>query len=250
MIKITDFRKSFGKKEVHRGVDLYVPEGKTHVVIGTSGVGKSVLLKCISGIMKADGGQISVDGQDITKLNDQERYRINQKMGYLFQGAALFDSMTIEDNVSFALRYFTRYKSKQIKEIVVEKLRLVGLDSSVLNKKPLELSSGMQKRVGLARAIAMDPKIILYDEPTTGLDPIMSEVIDDLIIHLQQELKVTGIVVTHDMNSAFRVGNKIAMLFNGKIIHYDEPEQTRTSDDPIIQQFIRGDSEGPFESRY
>ncbi len=247
-IIIKNLWKNLSGKQVLAGLDLEVYEGETLVIIGKSGEGKSVLLKHISRLMTPDEGEIYIDDVEITKLSEIKLTEIMTKLGFLFQGAALFDSLTIEENVGF---FLYRYKLKElgeekIKKIVKEKLELVGL-RNIEQLKPAELSGGMKKRVGLARAIAINPEIMLYDEPTTGLDPIMADVINDLIIEMQKKLYVTSIVVTHDMTSAYKVGDRIAMLYNGKIIFSGTPEEVKNSENPYVQQFINGKAEGPIK---
>lgn len=244
MIEIKGLCKRFGKKVVLDGVDLSIPRGKTTVVIGGSGTGKSVLIKCVVGLLKADAGEILVDGDDITKMREADLVRVRRKFGMLFQGAALFDSMTVGDNVAFALRRLRLFPEQQILSLVEEKLSMVGL-SNIQNLMPAELSGGMKKRVGLARAIASEPEILLYDEPTTGLDPIMADVINELILSLRESLGVTGIAITHDMASAYKISDHIAMLYKGKIIRVGTPEEIRTTDDPVVSQFVQGRAHGP-----
>ncbi len=214
------------------------------LVIGGSGSGKSVLFKNIVGLLSPTDGSIKIDGIDITKISDKQMDQVRKKFGVLFQGAALFDSLTVGENVAFALRRETDLSNRAIRDIVKDKLAQVGL-FGVEEMMPSELSGGMQKRVGLARAIAMNPEIILYDEPTTGLDPITADVINDLILQLQEELKVTSLVVTHDMVSAFKVGDRMALLNDGMIIAVGTPDEMGESDNPYVRQFIAGTSEGP-----
>jgi phospholipid/cholesterol/gamma-HCH transport system ATP-binding protein len=244
MIRITGLHKSFGPKDVLRGVDLEVQRGETMVIIGQSGSGKSVLLKNIIGLLKPDRGAIHVDGTDITRLRGAALQRVTRKMGILFQGAALFDSLTVFQNVSFGLERQTDLSAEDIRRRVVETLHLVGL-REVEHLMPHELSGGMKKRVGLARAIAYRPEIILYDEPSTGIDPIRADAINSLINSLKQELKVTSVVITHDMASCNRVADRIAMLYEGRIIRVGTPREIREERNPVIQQFINGRSEGP-----
>jgi phospholipid/cholesterol/gamma-HCH transport system ATP-binding protein len=246
MIKIDCVSKHFGKQKVVNCLNLLVPEKKTVVIIGRSGCGKSVLLKHIIGLVKPDSGKILIEGKDISTLDEKALDEIRMKIGMLFQGAALFDSLTVEENVGFALTRFSKKRPGEIKRIVKDKLALVGLEN-VEHKKPSELSGGMKKRVGLARAIAMDPKIMLYDEPTTGLDPIMSDVINELIVSLQSKLKMTSIVVTHDMKSAYMVGDRIAMMYEGKIVEEGTPAQIQRTKNPVVRQFIKGSSVGPIQ---
>ena len=244
MIAVRDVYKSFGQNQVLRGVNLEVKCGETMVVIGGSGTGKSVLLKCIIGLLRHDRGEIFVDGQEISRLKEREWNAIMSKFGMVFQRDALFDSITIWENVGFGLRRHTRLPDEEIKMKAIEKLKLVGLEN-VEDRMPAEISGGMRKRVSLARAIAMEPAIILYDEPTTGLDPIMSHVIDELMIRMREKLEVTSIVITHDMESAYRIADHIAMLYKGEIIERGTPEEIRNTSNEIVRQFIQGEVEGP-----
>jgi len=244
MIKLVDIHKSFGRQKVLDGLNLDIEDGKTTVIIGGSGGGKSVLLKHIIGLLKPDSGQVFVDGVDIVSLNDRDLNEIRKKFGMLFQEAALFDSMNVMGNVAFPLREHTRKKDKEIREIVKEKLKAVGL-TGVEDKMPSELSGGMRKRVGLARAIAMQPQIVLFDEPTTGLDPVMTEAINELIVETQRNFDLTCVVISHDVQSIFTVGHKIAMLYEGKIIEYGTPEKIKMSSNPVLRQFLSGSLEGP-----
>jgi phospholipid/cholesterol/gamma-HCH transport system ATP-binding protein len=244
MIEIKDVHKNFGENQVLRGVDLTIQKGETMVVIGRSGCGKSVLLKHIIGLLKPDRGNILVDGEDITSSNEGQLNKLRQKFGMLFQASALFDSMTVDENVGLGLREHTKMPEAEIKEKVRETLKLVGL-SGIEEKKPAELSGGMKKRVGLARAIAMDPEYVLYDEPTTGIDPIMADVINGLIINLRNTLSITSIAVTHDIVSAYKIADRIAMLYDGKIIFIGTPEETKSTKHPVVRQFIEGSAQGP-----
>ncbi len=243
-IEIRGLSKRFGKKVVLDGLDLTVPQGKNTVVIGGSGTGKSVLIKCVVGLLRADAGEVLIDGEDVTKMDERELVRVRKKFGMLFQASALFDSMNVEENVSFALRRLHRYPEHQVPNVVEEKLAMVGL-SNIQHLMPAELSGGMKKRVGLARAIAAEPEILLYDEPTTGLDPIMADVINDLIIRLRESLGVTSISITHDMASAYKIADYIAMLYKGKIIEVGTPDQIRHSANPVVSQFVEGRAQGP-----
>ncbi|MBI5630877.1 MAG: ATP-binding cassette domain-containing protein [Elusimicrobia bacterium] len=226
-----------------------VEEGETLVVIGGSGCGKSTFLKCVIGLIRPDSGSIMVDGVDITKLSkESEIANYRRRFGYLFQESALFDSLTVWENVSFGLGYLTDIPPDTYREVAKEKLALVGL-KDVEDMKPAELSGGMKKRVALARAIAAEPSYILYDEPTTGLDPIMSDVINDLILDLQRQLKVTSIVVTHDMKSAYKVASRIAMLHEGRVLGVAHPKIIKVSDNPYIRQFVDGISRGPIQMK-
>jgi phospholipid/cholesterol/gamma-HCH transport system ATP-binding protein len=244
MIEIKGVFKSFGDNHVLKGVDLSINKGETIVIIGRSGCGKSVLLKLIMGLMKPDEGKIFIKGDDITSWNDNQLNKLRQKFGMLFQASALFDSMTVDENVGLGLREHTKLTEDEIQKKVKEKLKLVGL-SEIEEKKPAELSGGMKKRVGLARAIAMDPEYVLYDEPTTGLDPIMADVINELIINLRNTLSITSIAVTHDIVSAYKIADRIAMLYEGKIVFVGTPEEVKNTDDPVVRQFIEGSSQGP-----
>lgn len=244
MIEIKGVHKWFGEQHVLKGVDLTIKEGETIVIIGRSGCGKSVLLKHIMAILEPDEGDILIEGRSMFTMTPQEQDQFRLQLGMLFQGAALFDSLTVLENVGFSLFEHTRISEKVIAGKVREKLGMVGLEG-IEHSMPASLSGGMKKRVGLARAICNEPKIILYDEPTTGLDPINADVINDLILSLQKQLKVISIVVTHDMTSAYKVADRIAMLYNGKIIATGTPDQIRNSKDPVVQQFITGSAHGP-----
>ncbi len=246
MIKLNNVIKCFGTQQVVNSLNLEIPDKKTVVIIGRSGCGKSVLLKHMIGLLKPDSGSIVVKGKDIAKLDTAGLDDIRKHFGMLFQSAALFDSLTVAENVGFALTRFTKKSPAEIRQLVKEKLALVGLEN-VEEKKPSELSGGMKKRVGLARAIAMDPEIMLYDEPTTGLDPIMSDIINELIVNLQKQLKMTSVVVTHDMKSAYKIGDKIAMMYEGRIIEEGTPPEIQNTNNPTVQQFINGSSKGPIQ---
>jgi phospholipid/cholesterol/gamma-HCH transport system ATP-binding protein len=246
MIKLVDLHKSFGKQKVLDGLDLDIEEGKTTVIIGRSGGGKSVLLKHIIGLIRPDRGQVLIDGTDITKLNDRKLNEIRKKFGMLFQEAALFDSMNVGENVAFPLREHTKMTEEEIRETVADRLRSVGL-TGVEEKIPSELSGGMRKRVGLARAIAMRPRIVLFDEPTTGLDPVMTEAVNRLILDTQKGFDLTCVVISHDIRSIFEIGHRIAMLYDGRIIEYGTPEELRASRNPVIVQFLAGSIEGPIQ---
>ena len=244
MIEIRGLSKRFGKKVVLDGLDLTVPKGKNTVVIGGSGTGKSVLIKCVVGLLRPDAGQILIAGEDITKMDERELVRVRRKFGMLFQGSALFDSLDVGDNVAFALRRLKAYPERHILEAVEEKLSMVGL-RDIQRLMPAELSGGMKKRVGLARAIASEPDILLYDEPTTGLDPIMADVINDLIVSLRESLGVTSIAITHDMASAYKIADYIAMLYKGRIIEVGTPAEIRGTANPVVRQFVEGRAQGP-----
>jgi phospholipid/cholesterol/gamma-HCH transport system ATP-binding protein len=243
-IKVVELHKSFGTKQVLKGLNLEINQNETMVIIGQSGSGKSVLLKHLIGLMKPDSGQVFIDGQEITALRDEELMKLSRKFGMLFQGAALFDSLTVAENVAFGLRRHTNLSEEEITRTVKESLARVGL-RGVEHLLPYELSGGMKKRVGLARAIAYSPEIILYDEPTTGLDPIRADAINDLILHLKKELCVTSVIITHDMKTTFKVADRIAMLYDGRIIEIGTPEEIRKSTNPVVQQFIHGRATGP-----
>jgi len=247
-IEVVDLHKSFSNNQVLRGVNLEVRNGESMVVIGGSGVGKSVLIKCIIGLLRPDSGSIRVDGQEITSLNEKSLNEIRKKFGMLFQAGALFDSLSVWENVGFGLKQHTSLRDEEIKAIAVDKLRLLGL-RHVEDLMSSELSGGMRKRVSLARAIAMEPEILLYDEPTTGLDPIMADVINELIVQMRKKLQVTSIAITHDMVSAYKIADRIAMLYEGRIIEVGTPQRIRESDDEIVQQFIQGRAEGPIKVR-
>ena len=244
MIELKDLYKSFNHNSVLRGVNLKVEKGESVVVIGGSGSGKSVLLKHIIGLLKPDKGTVIVDSSDLSQLDEEGLNEIRKKFGMLFQSSALFDSMMVWENVGFGLKRHTHMPDQEIKEIAVEKLKMVGL-VGVEDEMPSQLSGGMRKRVGLARAIAMKPEILLYDEPTTGLDPIMADAIKDLIIKMREELDVTSVTITHDMKSAYKIADTIAMLYNGVIISTGSSEEIQNSADPVVRQFIEGRAEGP-----
>jgi phospholipid/cholesterol/gamma-HCH transport system ATP-binding protein len=237
MIDIKNIKKRFGKNDVLKGVNLTIQKGETLVVIGKSGCGKSVLLKHIIGILKPDSGEIFFEGVDLVKMKMKEVYAIRSKFGFLFQGAALFDSMTVEENVGLGLKENTRKTEKEISEIVAEKLELVGLPGTQ-KMKPSDLSGGMKKRVSLARSLATNPEYILYDEPTTGLDPVMSDSIDGLIKELSDRLKVTSVVVTHDIFSVYSVADRVAMMEDGKIYFHGTPKELVETTDPVIRNFL------------
>ena len=239
MIEIKDLHKSFAGKKVLQGINLTIEAGETLVIIGRSGCGKSVLIKHIVGLLEPDSGYVKVEGKIVSELSQKELYELRKKFGFLFQGSALFDSMTVEENVSLPLVESNQvFLKAEIKKIVEEKLDLVGLEG-ILNLKPSELSGGMKKRVALARALVTNPSYILYDEPTTGLDPIMSDSIDHLIKHLSGKLNVTSIVVTHDMYSVKNVADRVAMINEGTIYFTGKPDELVNSSDNIIQEFIR-----------
>lgn len=244
MIEIINLCKSFDGHVVLDDLNLTIPSGDTTVIIGRSGCGKSVLLKHIIGLLKPDSGQVLIDGKDVTRMDEKELSALRMNFGMLFQGAALFDSLNVLENVAFGLIEHTSSSKEEISKRVKECLALVGL-KGIEEKKPAELSGGMRKRVGLARAICLRPQMVLYDEPTTGVDPIMGDAINDLIVELHDKLKVTGIAVTHDMTSAYKIGDRMAMLYNGKIRVVGTPEEIKNTKDPIVRQFITGASKGP-----
>ncbi|MBI5408476.1 MAG: ABC transporter ATP-binding protein [Nitrospirae bacterium] len=244
MIELIDIHKSFEGKDVLLGVNLKVEKGESVVVIGGSGSGKSVLLKHIIGLLKPDRGTVTVNSTDLSTLDEDGLNELRKKFGMLFQSSALFDSMKVWENVGFGLKRHTRLSDPEVKDMAVQKLKMVGL-SGAEDLMPSELSGGMRKRVGLARAIAMEPEILLYDEPTTGLDPIMADAIDELIIKMREELKVTSVAITHDMKSAYKIADTIAMLYNGVIILTGTPEEIKNTSDPVVRQFIEGRAVGP-----
>ena len=246
-IELRGVRKKFGSKVVLDGIDLIVDAGESLVVIGGSGSGKSVMIKCILGIIPPDSGTILVDGEDITHLHGRERDRILKKFGMLFQGGALFDSLTVWENVAFGLIQGRGMAPKQAKEIAFLKLATVGLPAEVAMLSPAELSGGMQKRVGLARATAADPEIIFFDEPTTGLDPIMADVINNLIATTVRDVGVTALSITHDMSSARKISTRMAMIYKGKIVWEGPTAQIDDSGNAFVDQFIHGRAEGPIQ---
>jgi phospholipid/cholesterol/gamma-HCH transport system ATP-binding protein len=244
MIEIEGLHKSFNNHQVLTGLNLKLERGRTTVIIGRSGCGKSVLLKHIIGILKPDKGRVLIGNQDITLFDEKRLNSVRLKMGMLFQSSALFDSLSVSDNVGFALIEHQRLRSSEVIQRVRESLAMVGL-SGIDDVMPAELSGGMKKRVALARAICIRPEIILYDEPTTGVDPITADTINELIRTLHDKLKVTSIAVTHDMRSAYKIADWIAMLYQGKIIACGSPEEIRNTTDPVVHQFINGFSCGP-----
>jgi phospholipid/cholesterol/gamma-HCH transport system ATP-binding protein len=244
MIRIQGLRKRLGSKQVLDGVDLEVREGETLLVMGRSGTGKSVLLKHIIGLMTPDAGSIVIDDVEIVGLREKGLNDVRRRFGMLFQGAALFDSLTVGENVALPLREHTQMPDAEVRSRVSERLEWVGL-KGVEDMKPASLSGGMKKRVGLARAVVMDPDYVLYDEPTTGLDPIMADVIDQLIRSLQKRMGATSIVVTHDMQSAFKVADRMALLNDGRVVFLGTPDEVRTTKDALVRQFVEGSSEGP-----
>ena len=246
-IKIDNLSKAFAEKVVLDGVNLEIAKGESLVLIGGSGTGKSVLVKSILGVVEPDSGSILIDGAESTKFNKDEREAFMAKIGMLFQGGALFDSLPVWENVSFRLLNREKISRSQAKDVAAAKLASVGLDTDVMNLSPSELSGGMQKRVALARAIAADPEIIFFDEPTTGLDPIMSDVINKLIVKSSESLGATTITITHDMHSARTIADKIAMIHNGKIIWFGDAKNIDKTGNEFVEQFIHGRAEGPIQ---
>jgi len=246
-IRIRGLHKAFGPKKVLTGLDLDVGVRESVVIIGGSGTGKSVLLKCILGLLEPDAGSIQIDGEEVVGMSVGERERVNRKVGMLFQGAALFDSLTVWENTAFGLTQSRGLGRPEAKKIALEKLTQVGLGTEVGELSPAELSGGMRKRVGLARAIATEPEIVFFDEPTTGLDPIMGDVINDLIVKCVRELGASGLSITHDMASARKIADRIAMLYQGKIIWAGPVPEIDCSNNPYVDQFIHGRAEGPIK---
>lgn len=244
LVRLEGVTKAFNGLEVLTGVDLSVESGETIVVVGRSGEGKSVLLKHIIGLLQPDSGKVYVCGQEISRLSEKQLTPIRKQVGMVFQGSALFDSMTVRENVGFRLDQDGRLDADEIDRRVVEELRRVSLEG-ILDKMPAELSGGMKKRVGLARTTIMRPQVILYDEPTTGLDPITADSINDLIVQMQRELRVTSIVVTHDMASARKVGDRIALLHKGRIVFLGTTKEIQSTSDPQMRQFLEGHAAGP-----
>ncbi len=246
-ISVKNLHKSFGHKVVLDGVNIDIAKGESLVVIGGSGTGKSVLIKCIQGIITPDEGSIKINGKESVGVNKKEAEELYSKMGMLFQGGALFDSLTVLENVAFGLIENQKMPRKQAKQEAIKYLRQVGLSEDVADLSPSELSGGMQKRVGLARAIATNPEIIFFDEPTTGLDPIMADVINDLIINSVKKIGASALTITHDMASARKIADRIAMLYKGKIVWQGSVEELDTTDNPYVRQFVQGSSQGPIK---
>ncbi len=246
-IELKNVHKRFGKKIVLHDLSLTIPKGKSLVVIGGSGSGKSVMLKCMLGIIRPEKGSIKVDGKEVTRLPGSDREKVLTKFGMLFQNAALFDSLPVWENVAFGLIQGRNMRRKDAKDIAIEKLGQVGLAPEVGDLHPAELSGGMQKRVGLARAIATDPEIIFFDEPTTGLDPIMADVINDLIVNSVKELGATALSITHDMASARKIADYIAMIYKGEIIWAGTRDEVDQSGNEYVDQFIHGRADGPIQ---
>jgi phospholipid/cholesterol/gamma-HCH transport system ATP-binding protein len=245
IISLRDVRKSFDGVEVLRGITFDVARAETFVIVGGSGTGKSVTLKHIIGLMKPDSGEIVIDGTDISTLSTVELNDFRRRFGMSFQEGALFDSMSVFDNIAFPLKRHTSMSPKEIESRVDECLDLVHLDSGTAQKRPSELSGGMRRRVGFARAISLQPEILLFDEPTTGLDPVISDVIAELIIEMDERLGVTAVTITHDMKVAFKIADRIAMIHNGTIVENGTPDEFRASTNPLVCQFIEGRAEGP-----
>lgn len=246
MIEFRNVHKSFGPQKVLDDVSLEIPKGQTTVIIGPSGTGKSVYIKLLVGLLKPDQGEIFVAGQEITRLPERELYEVRKKFGMLFQDGALFDSMTVEENIAFPLRRHTHKKDREIREIVNHKLAQVGLPHAG-HKFPGELSGGMRKRVGIARALALDPEVVLFDEPNSGLDPVMSDAIDKLILRLQHELGTTFVVISHDLDGTWQIADRIAMLYKSKLIACGTKDEIKNSDNPVLKQFFSRSSEGPIQ---
>lgn len=244
-IQLNALAKAFGPKKVLQGVDLVIPEGKSMVIIGGSGTGKSVMLKCILGLIHPDSGSILVDGTETSGLKGSDRDDLMKKFGMLFQGGALFDSLPVWENVAFGLIHGKHMAKKEAKDIAIEKLKAVGLGAAVASLLPAELSGGMQKRVGLARAIATSPEIIFFDEPTTGLDPIMADVINNLIVECVKDIGATALSITHDMASARKIADYIAMIHQGRIVWSGPVADLDHSGNPYVDQFIHGRADGP-----
>lgn len=246
-VELRDVHKAFGPKKVLQGVNLSVAKGESLVIIGGSGTGKSVAIKTILGLLTPDSGAVLIDGEDVTRVTGAKRDEINSQTGMLFQMAALFDSLPIWENVAFAPLSDKKVARRDAKDLAAEKLRLVGLGTSVLDRYPADLSSGMQKRVGLARAIANDPEIILFDEPTTGLDPIMADVINNLIVAVNKEVGATALTITHDMGSAVKIGDRVAMIYQGKVVWAGPASDVKNTGVEVVDQFVQGRTDGPIQ---
>jgi len=250
LVDIRDLTVQFGRQEVLRNIDLQIPRGQTLAVIGESGCGKTVLMKSIIGLISPTSGEVLFDGHDLSKLGDKELTRQRVRFGFVFQGAALFDSMSVGQNVAFPLREHSEYSPDEVREIVLARLAEVGLPESIVAKKPAELSGGMRKRVGLARALAISPEIMLYDEPTTGLDPIMSDVINELMLRVRERHPVTSVIVTHDMKTAQKVADRVVMLYplqrvaegESQILYDGDPDAILSTRDQRVSQFVRGEA--------
>ena len=246
IIRIQDIHKAFGEHKVLDGIDLDIERGEINFIIGRSGGGKSVLLKHIIGLLKPDSGRIFLDDTDLVVQKEPAWNSIRQRFGMLFQEAALFDSMSVGDNVAFPLAEHSRLKKKEIRDLVREKLALVGMEG-VEHMMPADISGGMRKRVGLARAMILEPEILLFDEPTTGLDPIMCDQVDEMIVQTQSRLGSTSIVISHDIPAMLRIAHKVAMIYQGKIVFHGSPEEIARADNPVVQQFLKGEAEGPMD---
>lgn len=243
IIGINNVYKAFDTKEVHRGVDLSIKRGENITVLGGSGSGKSVLLKEITGLLKPDSGEVIVEGENIVPMDEGELVNVRKKIGMLFQGAALFDSLTVEENIAYPLRENANFPEDEIKDIVARNLEMIGLPD-IQDKMPSDLSGGMKKRVGLARAMAMNPQILLYDEPTTGLDPPNITRINHLIRNMQEKFGITGVIITHDVQSAFEISDRIAFLYHGKIVFTGTVDEAKNTDVEILSDFINAKMEG------
>lgn len=246
MIQIIKLHKAFRDKKILSGVNLDIETGKITTIIGRSGCGKSVLLKHIIALLRPDEGKVMIGGENLNDMSSEELFETRKKMGLVFQNGALFDSMNVQENIGLGLREHTKMSEKEIEEKIRRLLEMVGLPG-IEKYKPSELSGGMKKRVSLARALAMDPKYVLYDEPTTGLDPIMAAIIDDLIIRLNTELDITSIVVTHDMHSVYQISDRVAMLHYGMVRFDGTTDELKATTDPVVRQFIEGNIEGPIQ---
>ena len=246
VIEFVDVHKAFGAQKVLDGLSMSIPKDRVTCVIGRSGTGKSVTLKHIMGLLKPDHGQVLVDGEDVVQMKEREIYAMRKRFGFLFQESALFDSMTVLENVAFPMREHTKMKKDEIVEKVRAKLKIVGL-SAAEHKFPSQLSGGMRKRVGLARAIALDPEIILFDEPTSGLDPVVTDAVDQMILGTQDALHVTMVVITHDISSMFKIADKIILLHGGQSRAAGTKDEIRNSADPMVRQFLEGRSDGPMK---
>ncbi len=246
-IKIRSLSKSFASHQVLAGIDLNIKENSSTVILGSSGSGKSVLIKTIVGLITPDNGSIIIDGMETINLSVRDRFKIMETIGFLFQGGALFDSFTVQDNIVFFAEKLHKLSAKDKEELAASKLEAVGLSPRILKLYPSELSGGMQKRVSLARAICSNPSILFLDEPTTGLDPIMANVINELIIKVQEELQATTVTITHDMNSAYMIAKEVTMIYQGKILWFGTKDEVKNSDNPYLQQFIHGLTTGPIE---
>ena len=249
VIEVENLKKSFDNNKVLRGVSLKIEKGESYVVIGGSGSGKSVLIKCILGLITPDSGTIKINGKDLSKLSQKELFQVRLKCGVLYQGGALFDSLNVIDNVSFGLVYGYGKSTKEAYKIAIKKLEAVNLDERIAKIFPAELSGGMQKRVALARAIATDPDIIFFDEPTTGLDPITSGTINELIVKCTKEMGISALSITHDINSLRHISDRVGLLHKGKIIWEGINKDLNTTDDPYVVQFISGNPKGPFTNK-